>query len=115
MTPDEFDTVEDYDRDYRYVLIHGVVIVNPIPVPSQTAPGVPPAFDAWWAKAAARDPNLRFQSPKEFSDSLSLAFGVSQSTDVMERALPRPSYAGTPQPTGPTFNGAELAPRPPAK
>jgi Uma2 family endonuclease len=38
MTPEEFDAVEDYDREYRYELIHGVVIVNPIPGGGQNSP-----------------------------------------------------------------------------
>lgn len=25
MTPEEFDAVEEYDEDYRYELIHGVL------------------------------------------------------------------------------------------
>jgi Uma2 family endonuclease len=31
MTPAEFDAVEEYDDLYRYELIHGVLVVNPIP------------------------------------------------------------------------------------
>jgi Protein kinase domain len=62
------------------------IIVQPIPVPSQMAPDVPAAFDRWWAKAASRDPALRYQSAKEFSDGLSLVFGQSQLTDVMDRS-----------------------------
>lgn len=31
MTPEEFDAVEDYDENYEYEMIHGVVVVNPIP------------------------------------------------------------------------------------
>ncbi len=38
MTPEEFDAVEEYDRDYHYELIHGVVIVNPIPGGGETSP-----------------------------------------------------------------------------
>lgn len=38
MTSAEFDDVEEYDPDYRYELIHGVVIVNPIPGGSETSP-----------------------------------------------------------------------------
>lgn len=38
MTSEEFDAVEDYDRDYRYELIHAVVIVNPIPGGGQNSP-----------------------------------------------------------------------------
>ena len=32
MTPEEFDDVEEYDENYVYELIHGVLIVNPIPL-----------------------------------------------------------------------------------
>ncbi len=36
MTPEEFDAVEEYDENYRYELIHGVLIVNPPPLPAET-------------------------------------------------------------------------------
>lgn len=32
MTPVEFDAVEDWDRDYTFELVQGVVIVSPAPV-----------------------------------------------------------------------------------
>jgi len=51
------------------LLIHS----NPLPVPSASHPGVPPAFDAWFARACARDPALRFASAKELADALSSA------------------------------------------
>ena len=38
LTPDEFDTVTDYDELYGYELIHGVVIVNPIPKEAEGGP-----------------------------------------------------------------------------
>src|SRR6185437_496531 len=38
MTPDEFDAVEEYDEDYRYELIHGVLVVNPVPSAEETGP-----------------------------------------------------------------------------
>jgi Uma2 family endonuclease len=38
MTPEEFDAVEDYDECYTYELIHGVLVVNPIPNPEETGP-----------------------------------------------------------------------------
>jgi serine/threonine-protein kinase len=59
------------------------IIVSPLPVPSQCGP-VPPGFDAWWAKAAARDPAERFQSAKELSDSLALVCGVSQASGITD-------------------------------
>jgi serine/threonine-protein kinase len=60
------------------------IIISPIPVPSQLA-SVPPGFDRWWAKASLRDPAERFQSAKEFSDSLALVCGVSHISGVIDR------------------------------
>jgi serine/threonine-protein kinase len=52
------------------------IIVSPIPVPSQVAT-VPPGFDEWWAKAAQRAPENRFQTAKDFANALALALGVT--------------------------------------
>jgi serine/threonine protein kinase len=52
------------------------IIVDPLPVPSQTAQ-VPPGFDDWWARAAARDPAQRFQSARELTEALGLALGLT--------------------------------------
>jgi serine/threonine-protein kinase len=52
------------------------IIVEPPPVPSQIAP-VPPGFDAWWARATARDPAQRFQTARELGETLSIALGVT--------------------------------------
>ena len=38
MTPREFDAVEEYDKKYRYELIHGVLVVTPIPLAEETDP-----------------------------------------------------------------------------
>jgi Uma2 family endonuclease len=38
MTPAEFDAIEDYDENYRYELIHGVLVVSPLPLPLETGP-----------------------------------------------------------------------------
>jgi Uma2 family endonuclease len=38
MAPEEFDAVDEYDEDYRYELIHGVLVVNPVPLPQETGP-----------------------------------------------------------------------------
>jgi len=38
MTPEEFDAVEEYDDEYRYELIHGVLVVTPIPFVQETGP-----------------------------------------------------------------------------
>lgn len=78
------------------------IIVHPIPTPSQVAQ-VPPGFDAWFAKATQRDPNLRFQSAKDFADSLVLAIGASQLTDVMDGRMLRAQIAA-----GQTGSGPQL-------
>ena len=38
LTPEEFDAITDYDENYRYELIHGVLVVNAIPNPEETGP-----------------------------------------------------------------------------
>lgn len=38
MTPEEFDAIEEWDEDWRYELIYGVLIVNAIPSPQQRGP-----------------------------------------------------------------------------
>lgn len=43
----------------------------PLPVPSKVNPELPKAFDAWFAKACARDLKERFQSADALADALS--------------------------------------------
>ncbi len=38
MSVDEFDAITEYDHLYKYQLIHGVLVVNPIPLPQQRGP-----------------------------------------------------------------------------
>jgi serine/threonine protein kinase len=90
------------------------IIVQPLPVPSQVAE-VAPGFDRWWARASQRDPAGRFQSAKEFAESLQMVFGASQVTDVMDRAMLKGVLGSTPQPGGPnalmlTPSGPQMAP-----
>jgi hypothetical protein len=48
------------------LLIHSA----PLPVPSTANPSAPRAFDAWFARACARDPSSRFATAKEMADAL---------------------------------------------
>jgi hypothetical protein len=75
------------------------IIVQPLPVPSQVSE-VSAGFDAWWARAASRDPAGRFQSAKEFAESLQMVFGASQATDVMDIAQLKAMLGNTPNPAG---------------
>ncbi len=77
------------------------IIVQPIPLPSEVAPDLPPAFDRWWVRASSRDPNLRFQGAKEFAEALTLVLGGSQLTDVMDRGQLKAVLGMTPNPAGP--------------
>jgi serine/threonine-protein kinase len=52
------------------------IIVTPMPIPSQVDPQVPPGFDAWFAKATNRDPDLRFQNARAFADALAVSLGI---------------------------------------
>ena len=74
------------------------IMVMELPMPSQRGCALP-GIDQWWMKAAARDPAQRFQSAKEFSDSLALVCGVSQLSGVHD--LPALAAAGAmPSPGG---------------
>ncbi|HEX3777985.1 MAG TPA: serine/threonine-protein kinase [Polyangiaceae bacterium] len=45
----------------------------PLPKPSKLRPDLPPAFDAWFARALDRDPDKRYQNAKELADGLARA------------------------------------------
>jgi serine/threonine-protein kinase len=51
------------------------VCSQPTPVPSQVATRVPPGFDAWFARACAKDPAERYQSAPELAAALVAACG----------------------------------------
>jgi len=51
------------------------ICVREIAIPSKHGP-VPDGFDAWFARACARDPELRFQSARELTEALRDALGV---------------------------------------
>ena len=44
------------------------------PKPTEVSPSLPPSVDAWFAKACARDPAVRFKSAKELAEGLRAAF-----------------------------------------
>jgi serine/threonine protein kinase len=52
------------------------VMGGAIPVPSELDPELPVALDDWWARAAARDPDQRFQTAGEFADALAAALDI---------------------------------------
>lgn len=38
MSPEEFDAIDDYDDQYRYELVHGVLVVHAIPSEGEAGP-----------------------------------------------------------------------------
>jgi serine/threonine protein kinase len=71
------------------------ICMDPLPIPSQQSRGaLPSSFDAWFAKAVARDRSVRFQSALELATSLSelsttLGFGSTRSAgESRERSRP---------------------------
>src|SRR4029077_3643386 len=52
------------------------VCAAPLPIPSRIMPGLPPGFDAWFARACARDPATRFQTPEELAQALAGVCGL---------------------------------------
>jgi serine/threonine protein kinase len=80
------------------------ICTSPPPIPSRTVPGLPPAFDMWFARTMEREPMNRFGSATELAEMLALAAGVSVRRGPMS-SQPNPQYFqppagyGTPQPT----------------
>lgn len=64
-----------FDAESLGALFHAICIA-PLPVPSRFA-AVPSGFDAWFARAAARDLMTRFQTIKEAADELRMICGFA--------------------------------------
>ena len=58
------------------------ILWDPLPVPSQLRLGLPPRFDAWFARATSRDVEARFQSCRELSAALREALGLDDSPEL---------------------------------
>jgi eukaryotic-like serine/threonine-protein kinase len=73
------------------------ICVRDIPQPSDIA-SVPIGFDAWWNRAVARDPEKRFQSAKELTDSLREALGLEpREARELPQAAPDIQVTSAPQ------------------
>jgi eukaryotic-like serine/threonine-protein kinase len=60
----------------------GKIMYEGLPVPSSYVPVLKNGFDAWWLRAAARDPENRYQTARELSEALALALGITQTFDI---------------------------------
>ncbi len=71
----------------------GLILYEDLPRLTQKNPDLPPAIDAWWERAAARDREQRFQSAKELADSLAHALGINRPVAVPSIAPRRSTLA----------------------
>jgi eukaryotic-like serine/threonine-protein kinase len=79
------------------------ICTSPLPVPSQFLPGLPLAFDQWFARALDRDPERRFATVQELSDALAYSAGITVRRGAGAEPAPAPTaYAATAQ-AGPEF------------
>jgi serine/threonine-protein kinase len=58
------------------------ICFDPIPAPSEVAPELGAAFDAFFVRAFARDPARRFQSAEEFARAFGTACGATSATSA---------------------------------
>jgi serine/threonine protein kinase len=88
---------------------------DPMPVPSETGP-VPAGFDAWFARACARDPQQRFESAKQAAEEFerwdSVAPAASASDGLAEPVDPESARAATRRPPVDAPSGAPPLERP---
>ena len=67
-------------------MILAQVASAPVPRPSRLRPDLPLAFDAWFARALDRDVARRFQTAREFSDTLAEALTASEGSAATSAA-----------------------------
>jgi serine/threonine-protein kinase len=83
------------------------ICVLPVPIPSKVG-NVPPGFDAWFAKAASRDPAQRFTSAGEMARALERVVSPGQMRVTLDSvsldAFPIPSMG----PAGDSLEGTEV-------
>ena len=76
------------------------IMVRPLPIPSEVAAGrngpvLPKGFDAWWQRAASREREARFQTPKELADALAVALGITAVLGGVSAAMAPPVPAAS--------------------
>jgi serine/threonine-protein kinase len=87
------------------------IVSGPPPVPSAEAPDLPAAFDAWFARATAREPKDRFASAADAARALAEACGVvpiesARPSDLAPAASVRSDGASVAGPQRRTASGA---------
>jgi serine/threonine-protein kinase len=88
-------------RPFRGETIGGLavaIVSGATPVPSQVWPGLPPAFDEWFARACSRDVTKRFQTAREMADALNAVFRGTAIAPLSgsDPEISRPSFVNAP-------------------
>jgi serine/threonine-protein kinase len=81
------------------------VATSPLPRPSSLRPDLPPAIDAWFARACSRDIAQRFQSAREMADCLWRAVGLPQNASGPSPSASSSALVRVQRPSEPTPGG----------
>ncbi len=84
---------------------------GPVPVPSDVAADVSPDFDWWWARAASRNIDGRYQTARHLADALGEALGVTGAAAGPDSQPYGGAGAITPRPTSPPFRSLSASTR----
>jgi len=68
----------------------------PLPVPTQFEPSLPPAVDAWFFKACARNRDERYATGRDLAEGLAMALGVRDALPSASASGSVPSLEGSP-------------------
>ena len=90
------------------------ITIGEMPVPSKVLNGVPPAFDAWFARICDRDPARRFANARAAAEALARIAGLAAAGAGGPTSVPRPG-ASVPPPADPAKRPSELPPPAAAK
>jgi serine/threonine-protein kinase len=69
----------------------GQILYEPMVPPSQMSPHLGPRFDAWFAKACAREVEGRFSTATEQIQALAMALGVNYAAQPTNLDMPNPA------------------------
>lgn len=78
-----------FDGDSLTDIMRSVCMESP-PVPSAVEPSLGPSIDAWFARACARDPRDRFETPHELASAFAKSVGSMESGLSARKPLAKP-------------------------
>lgn len=97
--------------DQGVAMILAQVAKGQLPTPSEVRTALPPAFDAWFHKALARDPRARFAGATEMAHALSTALAQPANERPPASRVDPEAPGDTPRPSA-TSHAASAEPKP---